>query len=219
MAPIFADYVSRRCGGTDDKLVLIAPDDGGVRAREELYKNIPQDLIAGQASVHQLRKRGSTDEKEIMDFVGDVEGKIGIVYDDMIRSGTTMFQAAAAAKKRGAKKVIGIVAHFYGFDSSTQGHFEERLRRSDLDELIASNTRPDLHERVLGNPVLASKVTVLDIAPYIAQAIRNYQSGGTVKDMIFRVPDKRDLYAVIHEAANFVRPGPEKGRRGRQFSS
>lgn len=202
MAPLFADYIHRRFGQSGQRFVLIAPDDGGVRTREELYKNMNQDLIAGQASVHQLRKRGSIDEKEIMDFVGDVEGKIGIIYDDMVRSGTTMFQAASAAKKHGARRVVGIAAHFYGFDSAAQGSFEERLRSSDIDELIAANTRPDLLDRVRRSPVLSSKVTVVDISPYIGQAIRNYQSGGTVKDMIFRVPDKRELYTVIHEAGS-----------------
>ena len=180
-------------------MVLIAPDDGGVRTREELYKNMNQHLIAGQASVHQLRKRGSVDDKEIMDFVGEVDGRIALIYDDMMRSGTTMFQAASAAKKNGAKHVIGIVAHFYGFDTQ-RGTFEERLRGSDLDELIAANTRPDLRAKVLKSSTLRKKVTVLDIAPYIARAIHNYQTGGTVKDMIFRVPDKRDLYAIAHEA-------------------
>ena len=200
MAPIFADYLSRRFSSAAQQIVLIAPDDGGVRNREELYKNMNMDLLAGQASVHQLRKRGSVDEKEILDFVGDVDGKICIIYDDMIRSGTTMFQAAAAAKDRGAKMVLGVVAHFYGFSSASTGTFEERLGASQLDELIVANTRPDVRARVMNDPVLQSKVSVLDISRYIGQAIRNYQSGGTVKDMIFRVPDKRDLYSLIHEA-------------------
>jgi len=200
MAPLFSDYISRRLAGKGEKVVLIAPDDGGVRTREELHKNMVQDLIAGQAGVHQLRKRGSIDEKEILDFVGDVRGKIGLVYDDMIRSGTTMFQAAAAAKSCGAEKVYGIAAHFYGFDSSTQGSFEERLRTSALDELIVSNTRPDVLAHVRASPVLRARVTVLDIAPYLAQAIHNYQTGGTVKDMILRLPDRQELYTVLHEA-------------------
>jgi len=200
MAPLFADYLSRRFHDHVDNIVLIAPDDGGVRTREELHKNMNPDLLAGQASVHQLRKRGSIDEKEILDFVGEVKGKVAIIYDDMMRSGTTMFQAAAAAKQDGASKVIGVVAHFYGFDSPTQGTFEERLRKSALDELIASNTRPDLAQRVIASSVLRSKVTVLDISRYIAQAIRNYQTGGTVKDMISRLPDRREFYSAIHEA-------------------
>jgi ribose-phosphate pyrophosphokinase len=202
MAPIFGDYISRRFAETGDKFVLIAPDDGGVRNREELHKNTRQDLIAGQAATHQLRKRGSIDEKTLLEFVGNVRGKIGIVYDDMMRSGTTMFHAARAAKEEGAKKVIGIVAHFYGFDSATQGRFEDRLRESSLDELIASNTRPGVLERLKNSPVLRSKLTVLDISPYLAQAIRNYLTGGTVKDMIARVPDKREFYSVIHEAGS-----------------
>ena len=160
------------------------------------------ELIAGQASVHQLRKRGSIDEKEIMDFVGDVQGRVAIVYDDMMRSGTTMFQAASAAKQGGARKVIGVVAHFYGFDTPNKGTFEERLRRSDLDELICANTRPDVAERVLRSDVLRAKVSVLDISRYVAQAIKNYQTGGTVKDMIFRLPDKREFYTLLHEAGS-----------------
>jgi ribose-phosphate pyrophosphokinase len=200
MAPIFADYLSRRFKDAQQEIVLVAPDDGGVRNREELYKNMNPDLLGGQASVHQLRKRGSVDEKEILDFVGDVDGKICIIYDDMIRSGTTMFQAAAAAKDRGAKMVLGVVAHFYGFASASLGTFEKRLAESRLDELIVSNTRPDVRARVAGDAVLQSKMSVLDVSRYIGQAIRNYQSGGTVKDMIFRIPDKRDLYSLVHEA-------------------
>ena len=200
MAPIFADYISRRFRDAKDNLVLIAPDDGGVRTREELYKNLNQDLIAGQASVHQLRKRGSIDEKEILDFVGDVKGKVAIIYDDMMRSGTTMFQAASAAKKKGARSVQGFVAHFYGFDSPGKGSFESRLKASDLDELIVSNTRPDVERRVAQSAVLRSKMTILGISRYISTAIRNYQTGGTVKDMIFGVPDKRQLYTAAHEA-------------------
>ena len=199
MVPIFADHISRRFADTGDQVVLIAPDDGGVRAREELYKNLGSGLVAGQASVHQLRKRGSVDEKEVFDFVGDVEGKIGIVYDDMIRSGTTMFQAAEMAKRRGAKKVFGVVAHYYGFTSS-QGTFEERLRASHVDELITANTRPDVQETVTSSSLLRERVTVLDITPYLSQAIRNYETGGTVKDIIARSPDKRDLYNVFHQA-------------------
>ena len=203
MVPIFGDHISRRFGDTGDQVVLIAPDDGGVRAREELYKNIKPGLVAGQASVHQLRKRGSVDEKEVFDFVGDVDGKIGIVYDDMIRSGTTMFQAAEMAKRRGAKQVFGLVAHYYGFETA-QGSFDARLEASHIDELITANTRPDVQQTVMASASLRERVTVLDITPYIAQAMRNYETGGTVKDIIARAPDKRDLYTIFHQAERSI---------------
>ena len=95
-------------------------------------------------------------------------------------------------------RVIGLVTHFFGFDSSSYGSFEERLLRSDVDELICANTRHGVLERIQKSEVLGSCVTVLDISPYLAQAIRNYQSGGTVKDMIRCLSSRRDLYRVAH---------------------
>ena len=195
--PIFGDYLTRRFCENGDKLVLISPDDGGVRMREELFKNIDPDWVDGMAAVHQLRVRGQRDRKKLLEFVGDVDGKVGVILDDMMRSGSTMFQAAEAAKERGAKKVIGVVTHFYGFDSATQGRFEDRLKASCLDELICANTRGDVLERIEKNETLRSCLTVLDVSLYFAQAIRNYETGGTVKDML-RGVDIRELYRVSH---------------------
>ncbi len=199
VTPLFADYLSRRCREHGDRVVLISPDDGGVRTREELFKNMSAECIAGLASVHQLRVRGQVDAKEVLEFVGDVEGRVGVIFDDMLRSGTTMFQAAAEAKKQGAKRVVGAVAHFFGFGSRGKT-FEEKLVESELDELIITNTRPDYFARVLDTPELQAKITLLDISPYLARAIRNYLTGGTVKDMIQRVPDRRELYQILHAA-------------------
>jgi ribose-phosphate pyrophosphokinase len=199
VTPLFGDYLTRRCLNEGESVVLISPDDGGVRTREELFKNMNPECLAGQAAVHQLRVRGKLDEKEILDFVGDVKGKIGVIFDDMIRSGTTMFQAAAEAKKRGAKRVIGAAAHFFGFGSKG-ATFEEKLVESPLDELIITNTRPDPFQCALDCTGFRSKLTLLDISPYLGRAIRNYQTGGTVKDMINRIPDRRELYNVLHEA-------------------
>jgi ribose-phosphate pyrophosphokinase len=199
VTPIVGHYLTRRFQDAREKVVLISPDDGGVRTREDLFKNMNPECIAGQAAVHQLRVRGSLNQKDILDFVGDVRGKTGVIYDDMIRSGTTMFQAAAEAKKRGARQVIGAVGHFYGFASKGKS-FEEKLVESDLDELIVTNTRPDQFQEAMERPGLRSKLTLMDLSPYLARAIRNYQSGGTVKDLIYRVPDRADLYQVVHVA-------------------
>ena len=91
------------------------------------------------------------------------------------------------------------MAHFFGFGSRGKT-FEEKLVESELDELIITNTRPDYFARVLDTPELQAKITLLDISPYLARAIRNYLTGGTVKDMIQRVPDRRELYQILHAA-------------------
>ena len=206
VSPIVGHYLSHRFEQNREKVILISPDDGGVRTREELYKNINPECIGGQAAVHQLRVRGRIDEKNILDFVGDVEGKTCVIFDDMIRSGTTMFQAAAEAKKRGARRVIGAVAHYYGFNSKGQT-FEQKLLESELDELVITNTRPDQFHAALQSPGLRSKLTFMDIAPYLGRAIRNYLSGGTVKDMIYRVADRSEFYQILHEAGSVGNPG------------
>jgi ribose-phosphate pyrophosphokinase len=205
VTPIFGDFLNSRFEVDPTPLVLISPDDGGVRTREDLYKNMNPACIAGQAAVHQLRARGALDEKQLIDFVGHVEGKIGVIFDDLIRSGSTLFQAAAAAKQKGATRVIACCAHFFGFDSKGKS-FEQKLAESAVDELIVTNTRPDFVRRVVESPVFRARMTVLDIAPYLARAIRNYQTGGTVKEMILKVSRRSDLYYVIHQAEGVRRP-------------
>ena len=170
--------------------------------REELFKNMSPEWVAGQAAVHQLRVRGSVDEKQVLDFVGEVDGTVGVILDDMMRSGSTMFQAAKAAKEKGAKKVIGLVTHFYGFDSPTSGRFDERLADSALDELICTNSRGGLEERLAESAILRERLTVIDVAPYLSKALINFQTGGTVKDMIAGVGELKDLYRVIHLAGS-----------------
>lgn len=198
VTPIIGDYLNHRFERNGEPFVLISPDDGGVRTREDLYKNLEPECIAGQAAVHQLRSRGGTDNKELIDFVGDVKGRVAVIFDDMLRSGSTLFQAASAAKAHGATEVIAAVAHFYGFGSGGVS-FDEKLLQSDVDELIVTNTRPDDVQRMINSPV-SSKVTILDISPYIGRAIRNYQTGGTIKDMMRRIRDRSDFYRVIHRA-------------------
>jgi ribose-phosphate pyrophosphokinase len=202
MEPIFASYIMNRFENTSEKVVLISPDEGGVRLRRELLKNIKPDLVAGQASVQQLRIRSAVDKKEAFDFMGDVEGKIGIILDDMVRSGSTMFQAANFAKQRGAKRVIGLATHFYGFDKDKT--FEQALLESGLDELVIANTRGEVYNRVKASKALSTKVTVISIAPYLAKAIRNYHTGGTVKDMIYKTSNCQELYRVMHDARSYI---------------
>ena len=69
VTPIVGHYLTRRFQEAGEKLILISPDDGGVRTREELYKNISPDCIGGQAAVHQLRVRGRIDEKILRELI------------------------------------------------------------------------------------------------------------------------------------------------------
>lgn len=196
MEPLFATYISQN---SDTPLVFVAPDEGGVRMREELIKNVDPELIAGVASVSQLRDRDEVGKKNVLELVGDVEGKTVVILDDMLRSGSTMFNAAKAAKDAGAVKVIGMATHFYGF-SNADGTFGQRLVNSELDALIVTNSRGEALERVQDGTLLRQRMTVLDISPYLARAMRSYHMGDTVKEMLLGMSDRSDLYTIAHEA-------------------
>lgn len=195
--PLFASYIEQRAT-PGQNFVLLSPDEGGVRMKEELHRNLNSELVAGQASVHQLRDREVVDRKAMLELIGDVDGRAVIILDDMIRSGSTMFNAATAAKRAGATKVIGMATHFYGF-SNAEGTFGQRLINSDLDELIVTNTRGEALDRIREGTLLCQRMTVLDIAPYLARAIRSYHMGDTVKEMI-KGTSCKGLYAVAHRA-------------------
>lgn len=196
MEPLFANYIEKY--RSSEQLVFMSPDEGGVRMREELVKNIDSELVAGIASVHQLRDRDAIGKKNVLELIGDVKDKTVVVLDDMLRSGSTMFNAATAAKKAGAKRVIGIATHFYGF-SNADGTFGQRLVNSDLDELIVTNTRGEALDRVRDGTLLRQRMTVLDVSPYIARAVRSYHMGDTVKEMLSGI-DRDSLYRIAHRA-------------------
>lgn len=195
MEPLFADYLERHM---TEQFVFVSPDEGGVRMREDLVKNTGKDRIAGIASVHQLRDRDAIGKKNVLELIGDVEGKTVVILDDMLRSGSTMFNAGTAAKNAGAKRVIGMATHFYGF-SNADGTFGQRLVNSDVDELIVTNTRGEALDRVKDGTLLRQRMTVLDVSPYIARAVRSYHMGDTVKEML-RDVDHGGLYRIAHRA-------------------
>lgn len=197
--PIFAHYLDTRFyEDRMDKLVLLSPDEGGVRQREELILNLSPEVFGGSASVLQIRSREDVDTKKVLELIGDVAGKTVVILDDMIRSGSTMFNAAAAAKASGATKVLGVITHFFGSGSS-KGTFGQSLMDSALDELIVTNTRGEALARVQDGTLLRKCMTVLDISPYLSKAIQHYHLGATVKEMIATEP-LSNLYKVAHQA-------------------
>jgi ribose-phosphate pyrophosphokinase len=212
--PLMADYFStwyealcRRISlePTPDNFVVMAPDEGGVRHAEEFGRNLP-GWNGQMAFAMQQRDRRTLHKKDLLAVVGDVEGKIVAIPDDILASGSTLFNAARAAKQAGAAHVIGFCAHALGFDSvSAEGErirpFSRALAESDLDELVVTDSRPDFVDDVLGNEQMRRKVTIISIVPYIGEAIRRDIRGDTIREMIQSV-NIRDLYHEKHRAGS-----------------
>ena len=212
--PLMADYFSTRyeslCNKISlevdpDNFVVMAPDEGGVRHAEEFGRNV-SGWNGQMAFAMQQRDRRALHKKDMLGVVGDVEGKIVAVPDDILASGSTLFNAARAAKGAGAVHVIGFCAHALGFDSvSGEGElirdFSSALAESDLDELVVTDSRPDFAEDVLADEQMRQKVSLISIVPYIGEAIRRDISGDTIKEMI-RSTNIRDLYYEKHRAGS-----------------
>ncbi|ATY83625.1 ribose-phosphate pyrophosphokinase [Kyrpidia spormannii] len=149
--PILASYFQDK--GLKD-VVVVSPDMGGVtRAR-----GMAQRLGASIAIID--KRRPEPNVAEVMNIIGDIDGKTAVMIDDIIDTAGTITQGAKALLERGAKEVYACCTH-----AVLSGPAMERLRESEIREVVVTNTIP-LKE----SPAL-DKLVVLSVAPLIGDAI------------------------------------------------
>ncbi|MCL4434801.1 MAG: ribose-phosphate diphosphokinase [Actinobacteria bacterium] len=144
----------RRLDG--DGLVVVAPDAGRVKVAERYGQHLGADL----AVVHKRRPRGSVNEVEALQVVGEVEGRRCVVVDDMIDTAGTICAAAELLVDRGAGEVWAMATHPVLSDPAMQ-----RLEKSVISKVVVTNTLPISDEKMI------SKVRVVSVAKLIADAI------------------------------------------------
>ncbi|NLY71775.1 MAG: ribose-phosphate diphosphokinase [Clostridiales bacterium] len=137
-----------------DDLVIVSPDHGSVvRAR-----NMAHPLDAPIAIVDKRRPKANV--SEIMNIIGDIEGKNAILIDDMIDTAGTICNAANALKELGAKEVYACATH-----PVLSGPAIQRIKESAIKELVVLNTIPVPEHKRLDN------ITILSVAPLFAEAM------------------------------------------------
>jgi ribose-phosphate pyrophosphokinase len=161
---ILADYIERTYRGRP--MAVVAPDSGRVRVAERWT-----DRLGGcpLAFIHKTRDPLTPNQVVANRVVGDVEGRVCLIVDDMIDTGGTICKAADILFAAGAADVIVASTHAVLSDPAT-----ERLKNSRISELVVTNTLPLPPEKRL------DKITVLTIAPLIARAIREVFDDGSV---------------------------------------
>ncbi|MEO5897436.1 MAG: ribose-phosphate pyrophosphokinase [Vicinamibacterales bacterium] len=144
--------------------VVVSPDLGNAKQASHLARMLELPVAAGS-------KRRLTDDRVVIDaIVGDVEGKNVIVLDDEIANGGTIVEVLEQLRERRVKRIV--VACTHGLFT---GRAIERLRgRNDIDEIVTTDTVPMPAEKRLPN------MTVLSIAPLLADAIRSIHLGRSV---------------------------------------
>jgi ribose-phosphate pyrophosphokinase len=161
---VLAGYIEKRYAGRP--MAVVAPDSGRVRVAERWT-----DRLGGcpLAFIHKTRDPMKPNQVVANRVVGDVEGRVCLIVDDMIDTGGTICKAADILYDSGAADVIVAATHAVLSDPAT-----ERLKNSRISEIVVTNTLPLSPEKQL------DKITVLTIAPLIARAIREVFDDGSV---------------------------------------
>jgi len=151
-APVLVDYFMRR---QISNVVVVAPDIGSVKMARAYAKR----LSASLAIVDKRRPR--PDAVEMMNVIGEVEGKNVVIFDDVVSTASTLVEAARALKDSGAREIYAAATH-----GVLCGDAMERVSNSLLKELVVTDSVPH------APGTLPEKIKVLSVAALLAEAIR-----------------------------------------------
>jgi ribose-phosphate pyrophosphokinase len=163
-APVIIDYLARL---DYPKLTMVSPDAGGAERARAYAKRLDAELAV-------IDKRRSDDgTAEVMNVIGDVEGRTCILQDDIIDTAGTITKGATALKANGAARIIACAVH-----GVLSGPAIERIEKSPIDKLIVTNTIP-----LSAAGAACGKVVVLSVARLLGQAIKSIHEETSVSSL------------------------------------
>ena len=148
-------------------IVVISPDVGGVVRARGIAKRINGDLAIVD------KRRDKANESEVMNIIGDINGRDCIIVDDIVDTAGTLCNAAEALINAGAKSVSAYITH-----GVLSGPAVERIKNSKLNELVITDSIAP-SKLILD----ASNIRILNLAPLIAEAIRRISSDSSVSSL------------------------------------
>jgi len=163
-APVIIEYLGR----TDSpKLTIVSPDAGGAERARAYAKRLDAELAV-------IDKRRTDDgTTEVMNVIGDVEGRTCILQDDIIDTAGTIQKAANALQAAGAERVLACAVH-----PVLSGPAIDRIQNAPLEQMIVTNTIP-----LRGEAQQCKKIVVLSVARLLGQAIRNIHEETSVSSL------------------------------------
>jgi ribose-phosphate pyrophosphokinase len=162
-APVLLDYLRR----LDHECVIVSPDAGGVERARAFAKRLNSSLAIID------KRRESPNESQVMNIIGDVDGLVAVLLDDIVDTGGTLARAAQALKEKGATKVFACCTH-----PVLSGKAVEVLSASPIEEIIVTDTIP-LREEAKRY----GRIKVLPIAGLLAEAIQNIHRDESVSSL------------------------------------
>ncbi|KPM13165.1 ribose-phosphate pyrophosphokinase [Citromicrobium sp. WPS32] len=165
-APVMAADIQARYGDRD--LMVVSPDVGGVvraRALAKRLDNAPLAIVD--------KRRDRPGESEVMNIIGDVQGRHCVLIDDIVDSGGTLCNAADALLEQGASSVAAYITH-----GVLSGAAVARVDASQLTELVVTDTIPTAEAAKD-----AKRIRYLTIAPLIGEAVRRIADESSVSSL------------------------------------
>ncbi|MBV9836279.1 MAG: ribose-phosphate pyrophosphokinase [Alphaproteobacteria bacterium] len=165
--PIFSDDIQRRFNGKSTRLMMVSPDVGGVVRARALASRVDADL----AIIDKRRERAGV--SEVMNIIGDVQGRTCILVDDIVDSAGTLCNAAVALKEAGAEAVHAYVTH-----GVLSGGAVARVAASPITEMVITDT-------IQATEAVKSSTNIrqLPIAPLMAEAIQRISDERSVSSL------------------------------------
>jgi len=151
-----------------NEVVVVSPDVGGVVRARALAKLLDDTDLAIID-----KRRAAANQSEVMNIIGDIQGKVCIVPDDIIDTAGTLCNAANALKENGAKAVKAYITH-----PVLSGPAIERLENSSIDELVVTNSIP-----LTPDAKKCSKIRVISLANIIAECIKRLSNEESLSEM------------------------------------
>jgi ribose-phosphate pyrophosphokinase len=151
-----------------ENMVVVSPDVGGVVRARALAKRLDD---ADLAIID--KRRPQPNMAEVMNVIGDIEGKTCVLVDDMVDTAGTLCQAARVLKERGAVKVVAYITH-----PVLSGPAVSRIEASVLDEVVVTDTIP-LRKEARDS----GKIRQLSVAELLAETIRRITGGESVSSL------------------------------------
>ena len=148
-------------------LIVVSPDVGGVVRARAIAKQLDAEL----AIIDKRRPRANV--SQVMNIIGDVEGRSCVIMDDIVDTAGTLTEAAKALKQRGAARVIAYCTH-----PVLSGPAIERIENSVIDELVVTDTIP-----LKADAQACKKIRQIGTAELIAETIRRITEGSSVSSL------------------------------------
>ncbi|MEP6706152.1 MAG: ribose-phosphate pyrophosphokinase [Pyrinomonadaceae bacterium] len=163
-APVMIGYYQKNLL---PNLTVVAPDTGGAERARAYAKRLDADLALCD------KRREKANVAEVMNVVGDVDGRSCLIVDDMCDTGGSLTKVSRALKDAGASRIHACFTH-----AVLSGEAIEHLEESDIEQIVITNTIP-LHDHACDS----KKIKVLSIAPLLAKAIKSIHEETSVSSL------------------------------------